>query len=329
MTALADQTLRTLLRALADGEFHSGEELGALLGVSRAAVWKQLQKLEGLGLVVESVRGRGYRLSRALDLLDVDVIKDGLAPKLRQNLQLTSFLQTDSTSVRAMEAASGAAHGHAFIAEQQTAGRGRRGRAWVSPFGSNIYLSLVWGFQGGAAALSGLSLAVGVACARMLRASGADQVALKWPNDLLVDGKKLGGILLEMTGDPAGECQVVIGIGINVAMPSEQAQGIDQAWVDLRSLGVTLSRNALVAKLLTELVAVLERFALEGFAGFRAEWLALDAFANQAVTLSSAASSVSGIAQGVDDSGALIVWVDGQMRLFHGGELSLRAAGAR
>ncbi|WP_390594971.1 bifunctional biotin--[acetyl-CoA-carboxylase] ligase/biotin operon repressor BirA [Simiduia litorea] len=323
---LSDQSLLILLRTLADGEFHSGEELGLLLGVSRTAVWKQLQKLDGLGLVAESVKGRGYRLARALDLLDVDVINASLGPELQQSLHITSFLQTDSTSVRAMEAAADAAHGRAFIAEQQTAGRGRRGRAWVSPFGANIYLSLVWSFQGGAAALSGLSLAVGVACARVLRTSGADQVALKWPNDLLVDGKKLGGILLEMTGDPAGECQVVIGIGINVAMPSEQAESIDQAWVDLRGLGVTLSRNALVAKLLAELVAVLEHFALEGFAGFKAEWLALDAFANQIVTLSSAARAVSGLAQGVDDSGALIVSVDGERRLFHGGEVSLRAS---
>ncbi|BFM10308.1 bifunctional biotin--[acetyl-CoA-carboxylase] ligase/biotin operon repressor BirA [Simiduia litorea] len=326
MSMLSDQSLLILLRTLADGEFHSGEELGLLLGVSRTAVWKQLQKLDGLGLVAESVKGRGYRLARALDLLDVDVINASLGPELQQSLHITSFLQTDSTSVRAMEAAADAAHGRAFIAEQQTAGRGRRGRAWVSPFGANIYLSLVWSFQGGAAALSGLSLAVGVACARVLRTSGADQVALKWPNDLLVDGKKLGGILLEMTGDPAGECQVVIGIGINVAMPSEQAESIDQAWVDLRGLGVTLSRNALVAKLLAELVAVLEHFALEGFAGFKAEWLALDAFANQIVTLSSAARAVSGLAQGVDDSGALIVSVDGERRLFHGGEVSLRAS---
>ena len=327
MSAVSDQTLLTLLRALADGEFHSGEELGALFGVSRAAVWKQLQKLEGLGLQVESVKGRGYRLSAALDLLDVQAITRALPVQLQQALQLTAYLQTDSTSVRAMQAAADYAHARAFVAEQQTAGRGRRGRAWVSPFAANIYLSLVWAFQGGAAALSGLSLAVGVACARMLRASGAANVSLKWPNDLLVDGKKLGGILLEMTGDPGGECQVVIGIGINVSMTNELAASIDQPWIDLRSLGVSLSRNELVANLLAELVCVLEQFAAEGFAAFKTEWMSLDAFANQGVTLSSAASTISGVASGVDESGALVLVVDGERQLFHGGELSMRAAG--
>lgn len=324
MTVSSDQATALLLAALSDGAFHSGEHLGELLGVSRTAVWKQLQKLEGLGLSVASVKGRGYQLQRPIDLLDLSSIQGLMAKGLPSRLTLHSFLQTDSTNMRAMAAASSPAHGHVFLAEQQTAGRGRRGKAWASPFGANIYLSVVWSFQGGAAALSGLSLAVGVACARMLQSVGLAKVRLKWPNDLLVDGKKLGGILLEMTGDPAGDCQVVIGIGINVGMPDEAGGVIDQPWVDLRGLGVSLGRNELVAKLLSELVLVLDDFSQLGFAAFKQEWCGLDAFAGKSVTVSSAAQAISGINVGVDATGALVLDVAGELTQFHGGELSLR-----
>lgn len=314
-----------LLNALADGEFHSGEALGELLGVSRAAVWKQLQKLAPLGLEVVSIKGRGYRLGRSLDLLSTAEIEAGLSARARAALSIRCLLQTDSTNAQAMSAAAaGGASGLVVLAEQQHAGRGRRGRQWVSPFGANIYLSLVWQFGGGAAALSGLSLAVGVACVRALSTAGLAGLGLKWPNDLLVDGRKLGGILLEMTGDPAGECQVVIGVGINVAMTQAEAGAIDQPWTSLQALGVTLPRSQLVGLLLNALVAVLDEFARGGFAALRAEWMGLDAFRGAAVALLTVNQSVAGVARGVDDAGALLLETAQGLEAFHGGEVSLR-----
>ena len=134
-------------------------------------------------------------------------------------------------ALRRVEA--GGRSGLVCTAEQQTAGRGRRGREWISPFGRNLYVSTVWEFTQGAAALEGLSLAVGVAVAQALKGLGLPEVQLKWPNDIQHEGKKLGGVLLEMVGDASRQCQVVVGIGVNVAMPGAAANAIDQAWTDI------------------------------------------------------------------------------------------------
>ena len=210
-----------LLSLLADGEFHSGDDLGVALGVTRAAVWKQIQRLqEDRGLDIFSVKGKGYRLASPIDLLDSSKIKGNLsasAKLLVSDVQV--FGSVTSTNDIAMKHAEAQGRpGYVCVAEQQTAGRGRRGRPWVSPYGTNIYLSLVWDFFDGAAALEGLSLAVGVVVANALKAKGLAGVELKWPNDVLVEGAKLGGILLEMTGDPSGHCQVVLGVGINTSV---------------------------------------------------------------------------------------------------------------
>lgn len=317
------RALDALVLRLADGEFHSGEDLGQLLGVSRTAVWKQLQKLHEYGLVVESVKGRGYRLPAALDLLAPAQIAAKLSESARSDLDIVHLYCTDSTNTRAVEASAQGIHGRVWLAEQQTAGRGRRGRAWVSPFAANLYLSMGWHFYGGAAALSGLSLAIGVACARALTSLGLQGLQLKWPNDLLVAGKKLGGILLEMTGDPAGECRVVVGVGLNVTMPP--AIAIDQPWIDLSSLGVKVTRSTLAAEVLSQMHSVLEDFGRVGFSAFRDEWMGLDAFAGAPVTLSSAATVHRGVARGVDATGALLLETGEGIRHMHGGELSLRA----
>lgn len=323
MSQLEFAALDRLLPCLADGAFHSGEELGQLLGVSRTAVWKQLQKLDVYGLTVDSVKGKGYRLARPLDLLSVEAIRQRLDAEAGAVLSLNYCVCTDSTSSRAMAAAQDDAHGQVFLAEQQSAGRGRRGRAWVSPFAANVYLSLVWRFAGGAAAISGLSLAVGVACARALSHCGLQGVSLKWPNDLLLNQQKLGGILLEMTGDAAGPCQVIVGVGINVDMPP--AAVIDQPWTDLASAGLRVRRSELVAQLLNQLVQLLNDFSDRGFGAFRTEWQALDAFRGQPVALIAGTAERRGIARGVDDSGALLLETDQGLQAVHGGELSLRS----
>lgn len=323
-----EHRLSRLLAVLADGEVHSGRELGELLGVSRAAVWKQLQKLETYGLALESVKGRGYRLPGGLELLEHNRVTAELTELSGELLgELALFAVTDSTNARTMARAAPGAGGYVCLAEQQTAGRGRRGRTWVSPFGRNLYLSVLWEFDTGAAALEGLSLATGVALVRALEACGVPDLQLKWPNDLLWQNRKLAGILLEMTGDPAGQCQVVIGIGVNGQMPGAAAAEIDQPWVDLSEItdGRPPSRNRLAAAILNELLPLLDEYQRSGFAPWRENWQALDALASREVVLSSASRQIHGRVLGVTDTGALRLECDGGEEIFYGGELSLRA----
>jgi BirA family biotin operon repressor/biotin-[acetyl-CoA-carboxylase] ligase len=217
--------------------------------------------------------------------------------------------------------------GRVCLAEAQSSGRGRRGRRWTSPFGRNIYLSLDWCFSGGAARLQGLSLAAGVAVAEALAALGYPAVGLKWPNDLLVDGAKLGGILVEMSGDAAGVCHVVLGVGINVAMPADSAADIDQSWTDLCTLrpGIVPSRNAVAASLVNALLPLLANYEQAGFASWRERWLRRDALAGCAVVVGNGDRALSGTARGVDERGALLLDTDTGRQALLGGELSLRA----
>jgi BirA family biotin operon repressor/biotin-[acetyl-CoA-carboxylase] ligase len=318
-----------LLPLLSSGEYCSGQDLADALGVSRTAVWKQLNKLAAeTGLEIESVKGKGYRIVGGMDLLQEAQIREGLTQPAAGLLTTLHIIESvDSTNAEALrcldqERLSGAV----YVAEQQTAGRGRRGRHWVSPFARNIYLSLVWEFGQGAARLEGLSLAVGVAVARALADAGLPPVQLKWPNDVLHDGRKLGGILLEMAGDVAGPCQVVVGVGLNVAMPAAAAAEIDQAWTDISTMaGATPpGRNSLVAALLNELLPLTAEFEQQGFAAWRDQWQALDAFADAPVVLEAGGSRTAGTARGVDDRGALQLETSAGMHSVYGGELSLR-----
>lgn len=318
-----------LLRLLSGGDFVSGQDIADALGVSRTAVWKQLNRLAELGVEIESARGRGYRIEGGLDLLERDAVLSAVDENAWGWLRELDLRESiDSTNAEAMtRIAAGNASGYVCAAEHQLAGRGRRGRGWVSPFGRNLYLSVVWEYSQGAAALEGLSLACGVAVARALGACAVPAVSLKWPNDILHHGAKLGGILLEMTGDAAGLCQVVVGIGLNVNMP--RAEGIDQAWTDLARLcdGQPPSRSLLLGALLSELLPLLASFESSGFAPWREPWCALDAYADTPVILHSGEQQLAGIARGVDARGALqLETAAAGIQSIFGGELSLRPA---
>lgn len=321
----------TLLPMLASGAYCSGQDLAQALGVSRTAVWKQLKNLADLGLEIESSKGRGYRIPGGIDLLDERAVRAALAPEAAALLNRLELLETiDSTNAQALRQLElGIGAGYACTAEQQSAGRGRRGRSWVSPYARNLYLSVTWQYQQGAAALEGLSLAVGVAVARALAASEIPPVQLKWPNDVVVNGAKLGGVLLEMTGDAAGVCQVVVGVGLNVAMPAATAGEIDQAWTDIHSIsgGRHPGRSVLLASLLNELLPLLASFETGGFAPWRDEWQALDAYAGKAVVLDTGGQQMAGIARGVDGRGALQLETRAAgVQAVFGGEISLRGA---
>ncbi|MFT5419389.1 MAG: BirA family biotin operon repressor/biotin-[acetyl-CoA-carboxylase] ligase [Candidatus Endobugula sp.] len=319
-------SLVKLLHLLADGEFHSGSIVGEALGVSRTAVWKHLQKLALMGLSAESVKGKGYRLVGGLEMLSHAKITCGLKTLAAAELSAVDvLLETASTNaVAASHVFSSAAKGYACLAEYQQAGRGRRGRQWVSPFGHNIYLSVVWQFDGGVAQLEGLSLAVGVVVANVLAGFGLSDAQLKWPNDILLQGRKLGGVLLEMSGDPAGVCQVVVGIGLNVRMPADAA--IDQPWASIAEQLPNISRNQLAAELLNQLAEMLASFHLKGFSAYRDTWQDLDAYVGRSVVVTSGQRALEGVAAGVCDNGALRLQADGEEHTIHGGEVSLRLA---
>lgn len=313
--------MQPLLRLLQDGQFHSGEELGAAIGVSRAAIWKKLQALEAeFDLSIHKVRGRGYRLEAPLSLLASDALGNS------EKWPVTLLQQVDSTNAEALRRlGSGAVPPFLVIAEQQTAGRGRRGRAWVSPYGENLYYSLVLRITGGMRQIEGLSLVVGLALLHAIRETGVSDVGLKWPNDLLVGGRKIAGILLELSGDPADVCHVVIGIGVNINMRVVTKDAIDQPWTSIRQiLGAQIDRNRFVSDLGIQLERYLELHQQHGFAALRSQWEANHLWQDRVVSLAAGVHSVGGRVLGVDDTGALRLDVDGDERVFSGGELSLR-----
>ncbi len=324
MNAMAFQTLR----ALADGAFHSGEDIARMLGVTRSAVWYGIRGMAGAGFSVETVRGRGYRLCQPVSLLDMARGRAALGP-VADGLVLEIADTVDSTNTRLLQrAAQGDAPDRLVLAaEAQTAGRGRRGRVWHAAPGSALTFSVLWRFARGARELAGLSLATGVALTRALHAAGVGATKLKWPNDVLLPAGKLAGILIEMQGDMLGPSAVVIGIGVNVRADARLRAAVDRPVADAEAAtGAAVDRNTLLARLLTELVPVLEQFAVAGFAPLRDEWQSLHADQDQQVRLVLPdGRMLTGCARGVAEDGALLLeTADGMVRQ-HSGEVSLRS----
>jgi BirA family biotin operon repressor/biotin-[acetyl-CoA-carboxylase] ligase len=318
---------RALLERLCTGPA-SGAALARELGITRSAVWKRIEALRAAGVEIEARAGQGYALARPVQLLDAPRLAAALSPAARAALaSLEVLFDTDSTNAVALRTPVPAQGCAAWLAERQTAGRGRRGRAWASPLAAHVYLSLSRRFDGGVAVLQGLSLAVGAAAAEALHALGYRDVGLKWPNDLLANGRKLGGILVEVGGDAGGPLQVVVGLGLNVAMPAAAARDIDQPWCDLAGLsGVAPDRHAVCVALLDALLPLLARYEHEGLAPWREAWQRHDLLAGRAVRVVEGDRSYEGIAAGLAGDGALrLRQADGE-RLCHAGEASLRAA---
>lgn len=322
-----------IVRLLADGQLHSGELIAARLGVSRAAVWKALRKTaETLELEIDAVRGHGYRLRQPLELLDQQRIERSLSAAARRRLDRLEVLGTvDSTNSRLMRCArDGSSGALACVAERQTGGRGRRGRRWVSPFGTNVYLSLLWHFSSSPAELGGLSLAAGVAVAQALAATGAEGLGLKWPNDVHWRRRKLAGLLLEVVGESQGPSQVVVGVGVNLRLSPRRAAAIDQPWTDLATvLGRgRCDRHAVVVALIEALSAALDRYGAFGLSPFLPDWHRLDSYRGEAVELQAGGRRIVGTHAGIDPNGALLLEIDGERRAFHAGEVSLRCGRA-
>jgi len=323
------ETHLRIIRRLADGEFHSGADLAQALGISRAAVWKAVHKAgERLGLEIRSVRGRGYRLAVPLDLLDSERILATLPHQARHRIKrLEVYADIDSTNSHLMrEGQGGAPSGTLCLAEHQQAGRGRHGKTWISPFGTNIYFSLLWRYPFGPGVLGGLSLAAGTAVAGVLEAEGMPGIGLKWPNDVLWNRRKLAGLLLEIAGESQGPSLVVLGLGLNIQLPAAQAASIDQPWADLDSVSGldTISRNQLAARLAECLTDTMVCYGSDGLGPFLPEWDRFDRYRGEAVEIRLADQSFSGIYAGVTPEGALRLDTDGGIRTFQAGEVSLR-----
>ncbi|WP_305805945.1 bifunctional biotin--[acetyl-CoA-carboxylase] ligase/biotin operon repressor BirA [Stenotrophomonas sp. YIM B06876] len=317
---------RELLTKLGAGPL-SGDALARELGQTRAAVWKRIQGLRAAGVAIDGRAGEGYRLQQPLQLLDAVQIRQQLGAAALAALGELEILWTVTSSNSELLRRGTPVRGvDVLLAERQTGGRGRRGRQWASPLAAHVYLSLSRGFGGGLSRMGGLSLAVGVAAVEALRAQGFSGVALKWPNDLVVAGHKLGGLLVEGGGEFAGPARAVIGLGLNVRMPAAVAGDIGQPWTDLGTLaGAPVSRNAIVAALLSSLLPALEQFDAEGLAPFLPRYAAMDALQGQAVRVEEGGVFHDGQACGLAEDGALRVrTAHGEVR-FHAGEVSVRA----
>jgi BirA family biotin operon repressor/biotin-[acetyl-CoA-carboxylase] ligase len=320
-----------LLNLLADGEFHSGEVLANRLGVSRASVFNALAGVADYGVLLQRIRGRGYRLTRPWQRLEQSEVARWLGKDAGQ-FEIDILPQAASSNALLLQRASpgiangGAPGGSVLAVELQTAGRGRMGRKWYSGLGSSLTFSLLWRFDCGLNSLSGLSLAVGVAIVRALEKLGAQGVQLKWPNDILTEQGKLAGVLIEAQGDMLGPCAVVIGIGLNCALPASLVPQIGQPASALDEICAAMpTRNQLLAVLLQELARVMQQFAQSGFAELRGEWERNHIHQNKPIRLQTAdGQTVNGIARGVSDTGELCLETAQGMRRFNSGEVGVR-----
>jgi BirA family biotin operon repressor/biotin-[acetyl-CoA-carboxylase] ligase len=323
----------SLLMLLADGRLHSGERLAQVLGMSRAAVWKGIERLRMRGIDIEAVPRRGYKLADAVELLEEGAIRAAVAgDRLNRLRSLTLLFDVDSTNTRLL-AVGPPPHGCAdvVLSELQHAGRGRRGRHWVAPFGGSIALSMNWSFTDASRASPALSLCVGVAIARALERAGASGILLKWPNDIWFDDRKMGGILIEVRAEASGPAHVVIGVGLNVRLSAGMRAQIEatgaKAAAAAEACTTPPSRNFIVGAIIDALLSMLADFELDGFSGFREAWTALDALRDRPAQVLMGEAVISGTARGVDAHGALRLERDGRLQEFVSGEVSLRGVG--
>jgi BirA family biotin operon repressor/biotin-[acetyl-CoA-carboxylase] ligase len=318
-----------LLAALASGETLSGSRLAAEAGLTRAAIWKQIEALRQRGVPVESAGATGYRLPWPIQMLDEQTIRAALPAAMARRLgALEVHWEIDSTSSELQRRGADAPDLSIVMAEAQTAGRGRRGRSWLSPPGLNIYLSCLKRFEAGFASLSGLSLATGVIVLRALHALDIHDARLKWPNDVLAVGGKLAGILVELSGEYQGPCAAVIGIGLNLRLTDALREQAGQPVCDLATLahGMPPNRNSAAAALITSLVEGLHQFERDGFASFVDEYTDHDALHGVPLRVSSATGELDGIGAGIDARGALQLQTASGLRGIDSADVTVRRA---
>ena len=321
MTHKLSSTVTQILNILNDGTIHTGIDIGEALGISRTAVWKVIKRLQKYNIDIQS-QHKGYHLKEPLILLDQKKIEPFLSRK-KISLEICESLETTSHYLKNKMPLKGQT---ACLAEYQSMGRGRLGRKWLSPFGRNIYCSLSGVFKKDLGEMSGLSLAVAVLTANALESFDSRiKLSLKWPNDLYINNQKLGGILIELMGEAYGNCQAIIGIGLNVNMKDIKLPDLDQPWISLEHIVLEkLDRNIIVGYILRTIFEGLEVFEHKGLEAFLPEWEKYDLLRNQKVSLNTGAGKVSGIACGVDSQGFLLLEnALGSIQKFSYGDTSL------
>jgi BirA family biotin operon repressor/biotin-[acetyl-CoA-carboxylase] ligase len=329
MAAMSDLGMR-LFQSLGDGAFHSGETLAAGLGVTRSAVWKSIRQLRTLGAEIHSVPHRGYRL-RTGGALDGPQILRALPRAVRARIVTLQVAWSIGSTNAALLERPAPAPGAAVVqlAEFQTAGRGRRGRAWVAPLGGALCLSIGWTFPQLPRDIAALSLAVGVCVRRALAERNVAGIELKWPNDLLARGRKLGGILIELRAESGGPGYVVVGLGLNLALSPQARKAVAATGaqaIDLAALAPgAIDRNELAAELIARISSGLADFAERGFAAFAKDWAAADALVGRRVLVQGSQHSARGTARGIDASGALLVQTAAGLERHISGEVTVRA----
>ncbi len=317
--------IQKLVYVLADGQFHSGEYLAKHIGVSRTAIWKLVAKLETWQIKVFALRGKGYKIPGGLNLIDSEYLNQKVLAESNLFKHIDVLPTVDSTSsymTRCWQQTPG--DGRICVSEHQTQGRGRKGRKWISPFGANFYFSLGLNLPLGLSALGGLSLAVGIGLTKLLNEYTTEKIRLKWPNDILVDNRKLAGILVEASGDSNDNSFLNIGIGVNWDMPDGQTE-IEQPWANLKSLlSKDIERSKILALMLLEIDRILCIYIEHGFDLFREQWPALSAYYKQPIAILTRSGKVAGKEIGIDKSGAIRIQTEEGERSFFSGEVSLR-----
>ena len=316
-----------LVSLLSDGAYHSGEDLAKNLSISRTAVWKKICKLREYGLEIHSVHGKGYRLQNPVECLDKRKIMSGIPPGIKNSLSCLSIFEKIESTNQFLTDKLGTPdfHAHAVLAEYQSGGRGRRGNSWYSPAASGIYLSLGWNFDLPPNPPGILSIAAGVAVIRALHKSGIYDAGLKWPNDILWQDRKLGGILMEMRTEIAGPASAIIGIGLNYAIHADSLSVIDQPWTDIVSIQQdAISRNRITGILIGEVLMTLAEMEKTGTSGLIEEWRVHDCMVGREARLLIAGKSITGVVNGIDTDGSLLFQMNGQVHKYQSGEISLR-----
>ena len=327
-------TLEPLVTLLADGQVHSGERLAEVLGVSRTAIWKAISDIRERGIPVISLDRRGYQLERPVELLHLENLRVVAARHGRRLPNATEVIfELGSTNEYLYDAAAPpAGQPRLVFAELQTAGRGRRGRSWLAPFGAGLTFSIGWTFAETPADLSALSLAMGVCVVRSLRRLGASRLMLKWPNDVVLDHRKLGGLLAQLRAEAGGPAYVVIGLGLNLCAPRALRQALaDAANTPVADLAEAWdedprTRSEIAVHVAAEMLEGLDLFTRAGFAPFAQEWAALDSLRDAPVEIFRHEGCIAGTARGADADGALLVETGGNVLRVHAGEVSLRRA---
>ena len=313
----SNQNPLKLINILADGQFHSGEELANQFGITRAGINKYIKVLRDWGITLSSVQGKGYCLASPIDLLDKTKIDNYYGT----DSQVEVLPIIDSTNQYLLNNIDRLTTGDSCVAEFQSKARGRRGRQWFAPFGSNLYFSMYWRLDQGIAAAMGLSLVVGIVMADTLREISGQDIKVKWPNDLYLDDQKLAGILVELAGKTGDCAHVVIGIGVNLMMTNPDPNIVNQKWANLGKV----DRNFLVAKVAKNLKTKLRDFEKHGLTPFLNDWQRLDNFVNRPVKLLIGDNVIRGVAKGINEQGALLLEQNGETKAFIGGEISLRS----